>query len=384
MVKSSISTPLTLSTLAFGAFVAQTTEYLPIGLLSQISDAFKVSDARVGLLVTGYAWIAAITAIPFTLLTRKMERRKLYLLLLLVVTLANVLSAISPNYWALAIFRIIVALTHGVFWSIIAAFAMRASPNMAAGRATAWVFFGISLAVVGGVPFATAVGQSFGWRISFGIFAALGFVGIIAGTFLLPILPAHQKNHHSAAPVNNKPLYGAALVTGLSLTAHFCAYTYIVPLLKSVARVPISMIPLVFLVFGVAGLVGNAGGGWLSRKIKLVVAIAILGIVFSQLTILIAGRAAVTTWFAMTLWGASITMLIVGLQSWILEIAPHQADAASALYVATFNGGIGLGALTGGLALDYSGPSLVIIMGIICGTTALLSLAVNSRIRSSA
>jgi MFS transporter, DHA1 family, L-arabinose/isopropyl-beta-D-thiogalactopyranoside export protein len=51
--------------LMFGAFFAQTTEYLPVGLLPQISHSLGVSDASVGVLVAGYAWIAALTAVPF-------------------------------------------------------------------------------------------------------------------------------------------------------------------------------------------------------------------------------------------------------------------------------------------------------------------------------
>jgi MFS transporter, DHA1 family, L-arabinose/isopropyl-beta-D-thiogalactopyranoside export protein len=81
--------------LMFGAFVAQTTEYLPVGLLPQISHSLGVSDASVGVLVAGYAWIAALTAVPFTLVTNRLDRRALFLGLLAVIVVANLFAAVA-------------------------------------------------------------------------------------------------------------------------------------------------------------------------------------------------------------------------------------------------------------------------------------------------
>src|SRR6476661_1292695 len=108
-----------------GAFVAQTAEYLPIGLLPEISRNLQVSESAVGALLTGYAWLAAATAVPLTLATNRLGRRGLFLGLIGVVSLANILAALSPNYAVLTLMRAVTALTHGVFWSILASFATR-------------------------------------------------------------------------------------------------------------------------------------------------------------------------------------------------------------------------------------------------------------------
>jgi MFS family permease len=117
-----------------GAFVAQTAEYLPIGLLPEISRNLQVSESAVGALLTGYAWLAAATAVPLTLATNRLSRRGLFLGLIGVVSLANILAALSPNYAVLTLMRAVTALTHGVFWSILASFATRTAPEMPAGR----------------------------------------------------------------------------------------------------------------------------------------------------------------------------------------------------------------------------------------------------------
>ncbi|WP_105807140.1 hypothetical protein [Burkholderia multivorans] len=60
--------------LAVGAFVAQTSEYLPISVMPAIQDDLSISEAAVGGLVTGYAWIAALSAAPLIMLTTAWDR----------------------------------------------------------------------------------------------------------------------------------------------------------------------------------------------------------------------------------------------------------------------------------------------------------------------
>jgi len=370
-----------LLTLAFGAFIAQTTEYLPIGLLPQIGFEFDVPKGMVGGLVTGYAWIAAITAIPLTLATARVNRKTLFLVLLGIITLANTFSAVAPSYISLAAFRISIALTHGVFWSILASFATRVAPRMSHARATAWVFSGISAAVVGGVPLATAIGGWVGWRLAFGLFAALGAAALGAGLVVIPPTSGSSTtNSHARLSRQNPRLYGAAIVTLLSLTSHFCSYTFVLPLLDSVVGVVKTELPLLLLIFGIAGIAGNAAGGSMSGRSQHAVALSVAGIVAAQAMMLFAWKKPILGWFEMAVWGASISMLIVGLQSWILEIAPEEADAASALYVTMFNMGIGSGALLGGVALDQAGSSAVLRLGTLCGIASLVVLGLTARI----
>jgi MFS transporter, DHA1 family, L-arabinose/isopropyl-beta-D-thiogalactopyranoside export protein len=314
------------------AFVAQTAEYLPIGLLPEISRNLGVSESAVGALVTGYAWLAAVTAVPLTLATRRLDRRRLFLSLLGVISLANTLAALSPNYAVLASMRIMTALTHGVFWSILASFATRIAADMPAGRALAWAFGGISLAIVAGVPSATAIGQWVGWRAAFGAFAVLGFVVIAGGSRWLPAVGVEAESILGGFPRGNMRLY---VITGLIIAAHFCGYTYIVPLLGRVAEVPTPDIPLLLLLFGGAGAVGTALAGWAGQRPVVLALLSAIGIVGSQTLMAFGPPRPSLTWFEMTLWGASISVLIIALQGWVLELAPERPDAGSALYVAT-------------------------------------------------
>lgn len=167
-------------------------------------------------------------------------------------------------------------------------------------------------------------------------------------------------------------------MTTLIVASHFCSYTYIVSLLTSVARVPEVQVPLLLLVFGVAGAVGTLISGWLGFQPVAMAFIAASGIVVNQALLKLAGNAPAVAWLSMVLWGTSISMLIVGLQGWILKLAPQHADSASALYVAAFNACIGGGAMAGGLSLNVAGDRSVLTVGIILGVMACASFPLPS------
>ncbi len=367
--------------LMLGAFVSQTTEYLPIGLLPQISSDLQVSLGATGWLVTGYAWIITLTAIPFTLMTRRIDRRTLFLALLGTITLSNSLALITHSYWLLVLIRVIAALGHGVFWSILAAYAVRITPHMSPGRATAWVFSGISIAIVAGVPLSSAVGQAFGWQSGFGLFGLLGLLTFVAGFFWLPSMKMQNEEGKAGLPQNNIALYAAALTTLLIITAHFNGYTYITTLLTEKVHVLPSAQPLMLLAFGIAGAAGTVLAGWLGHQPMRLAVIASAGIVVTQIVMLPGVAQSVLGWVEMVLWGMSISMLIVGLQSWVIQLAPEQPEAASALYVSTFNIGIGGGALTGGVMLASGGANGLLWLGIALAIIALASFLLPGLLR---
>lgn len=369
--------------LMLGAFVAQTTEYLPIGLLPQIAADLGVSEARTGALVTGYAWVAALTAIPFTLATQRVSRRTLFLGLLGIISAANALAAFTTAFPVLVFIRLITALTHGVFWAMIAAYAVRLYPDMPASRATAWALGGISLALVVGVPIATAIGQSLGWRFAFFAYFLLGAATLWLGYKCLPRLDRDFSPRPIQGSIKGSAiLYMVALVSMLAVTAHFSGYTYVVPILNGVAHLPEAHHALVLMVFGIAGAIGTWLSGWLSLRPFVMALLATIGISSSQVAILFLNSAEILIWLEMALWGMSVAVLIVGLQSWVIEVAPGRSDIASSLYVAAFNLGIGSGALFGGIALSRAGSEATLITGSILGGLASLIFIIPWKIQN--
>src|ERR1700742_2792544 len=155
-----------LSVLAAAAFVYVTAEMVPVGALPAIAADLGVSEALVGTLLASYALVAALATVPLDRFTARWPRRTTLLLTLVCLTVSQLISALAPNFTMLASGRVLCALPHGLMWSVIAPIGARLVPAAHAGRATAAVYVGTSLALVAGNPLTAAMSQLWGWRLA--------------------------------------------------------------------------------------------------------------------------------------------------------------------------------------------------------------------------
>lgn len=362
--------------LALAAFVAQTCEYLPISVMPAIRDDLALSESVVGSLVTGYAWIAALTAAPLTMLTVGWDRKTLFLTLLGVIATAGVIGATAPGYSLLAVSRVLMALAHGVFWAMLAVLGIRLAPHMPKARVLATVFAGTTLAGLAGVPLAALIGQTAGWRWAFAAFALIAAGLAIAGLLALPRTPSGQTASKPIRFLGNRRLRAVVAATAIVVAGHFCSYTYIVPLLQQAAGTQPALVPVLLFIFGAAGAIGAFLSGWVRLSATHLATVATIGIAISQATFGFAGGLYGLAPI-LALWGASTAALVVGLQGAAIESAPDNADMASALYVAAFNIGIGAGAVTGGLLTMIAPYAALLWVGAALTTAGLVPLIVG-------
>jgi predicted MFS family arabinose efflux permease len=376
---------LGLVALASAAFVYVTAETLPVGLLPQLSAGLHVRPGTVGLLVTAYAGVAGLTAIPLTATLERRSRRTIVVACVGLLALSQFVVAAAPGYAVVLAARVVCALAHGVFWSMLAPVAARLAPPGQAGRATALVFVGNSLALVGGVPLGTALGHAVGWRAAM---AALGLAAVVSAAALrrvLPELPASDGGHGDPggvrarlagipAALRSGPLLAICVVTVVLVTGHFAAYTYITALVRRDAGLSGLALSAVLFGYGAAGIGGIVLAGRITdRRPRLANAacVAAVAVALAVLATVAHGSAAGTV-AAVAIWGAGFTALPVGLQAAVLRVAPRSADTASALYVVAFQIGIGGGALAGSLLVNAGLLPVLPLVGLILAVAALL------------
>ncbi len=153
-----------LAVLAAAAFVYVTAEMVPVAALPDIAAGLRVSEALVGTLLASYALVAAVTTVPLVRLTAHWPRRRTLLLTMVCLTASQLISALAPNFAVLAGGRVLCAVTHGLMWSVIAPIGARLVPATHAGRATAAIYVGTTLALVVGNPLTAAMSELWGWR----------------------------------------------------------------------------------------------------------------------------------------------------------------------------------------------------------------------------
>ncbi len=357
---------------ALGIFVVVTTEILPIGLLTSIGADFTVSDGMAGLMMTMPGFLAAVAAPLVTTATARFDRRLMLCLFTLLLAVANFVAAAAPGYGLVLVSRVLVGITIGGYWSIGAGLGERLVPPESAGRATAVIFSGVPLGSVLGVPAGTLIGDLAGWRTAFTVMGVLTVGVLVMLLRLVPSLPPVRATRPSVlgALLRTTGIRLALLLTFLVVLAHFGAYTYVTPFLERVTHAGGGTITAFLLLYGVAGVLGNwLGGAWVVRRPRTVLGLAAGLIAAATLLLPALGRwdgGAVTL---LLVWGIAYGAVPVASQTWFSRAAPGAPEAASVLFTASFQATISTGALLGGVALDHTSPSAVMLLG---GCTAVL------------
>lgn len=364
--------------LSFAAFVFNTTEFVPVALLSDISESFAMVPAKTGLMITIYAWVVALMSLPLMLVTSKVERRKLLIVLFAVFILSHVLSGIAWDFNSLIVGRIGVAFSHAVFWSITASLAIRVAPHGKRAQALGLLATGTALATVLGLPIGRVIGQWLGWRATFMGIGVLALITMIALMRYLPLLPSEHSGSLKSVPLLLKraPLVGIFILTVIAVTAHFTAYSYIEPFVIDIAHLDQNFATLVLLIFGGAGIVGSVLFSRYSTKMPTsFLFFALILLTFCLGLLMISSQNISTFIILIIFWGIGFMCIGLGLQVKVIDLAPDATDVAMSIYSGIFNIGIGAGALLGNqiiLHVDmtdvgYAGTLLSIIAVIWCG-----------------
>ncbi|MFI9599395.1 MFS transporter [Streptomyces sp. NPDC052043] len=374
--RSSLKGWLGVAAITASLFVFLTTELMPVGLLTPLSESLDISVGVAGLMVTAQG-VAAGLGVPFIVAwTRRVNRRPLLTTLLAVLALGNLITAISPNYPLILGTRLCMGFASGVFWAIGVSMAMRIVPERHANRAAAVVMSGISIATVVGIPLGTIIEAQTDWRTTFGIWAGLSVLVFVAVAALIPSMPS--QNAVSVREVFNLPVKNGQLRTVLFIVVffvlgHFVAYTFVRPYLEDTANASSAFITTVLIIFGIGGAVGNfIAGHTVNKSLRGTFVIGLVGLLVALLLLRTVGNGELGAVIALVLWGLSFGAVQLSQINMTLAAAPETFEAAMSLNTMAYNTCIALGALFGGLFIDHVGVTSVIWFGVVLAAASLL------------
>jgi DHA1 family inner membrane transport protein len=247
--------------------------------------------------------------------------------------------------------------------------------RQAAGVAA--VFSGLTVANIGGVPFAAGVGEHIGWRIAFAGIAGLGVVAFAAIAAALPKIPGDSDlNLRRELSVMRRPAVLIALATtALASAAMFTIFTYISPILRQAAHASPDAVTVALVIYGVGLTLGNWLGGRFADK-ALTPTLVVVLVALTALLVLFAFTMhslvpALATVFA---WGVATFALVPPLQARIMTEAKDAPNLASSLNIGAFNLGNAAGAALGGgvIALRLAYPWVSIAGAAMAGAALVL------------
>lgn len=373
--------------IALSAFILNTSEFMPIGLLTDISQSFGISEATCGIMITVYAWAVMVLSLPLMIFASRFKPKQLMLAIIAVFAAGQFCSAVAPSFVALVFSRLLVACAHAIFWSVASPFAVRVVGEEHGPVAIGLVATGSSIAMTFGMPLGRMVGLAVGWRMTLTL---VGIVSVCVVAYLAAMFPGLERGERFTLDklpglARNRALIAIYVITVLFATAYYTGYSYIEPFLGQVAHLPADLVTAALMVFGAFGLLGS----WLFSRLyermrgRFLTA-SVAGAAGPLLLLLATG---VVPWLAFVLcsvWGICATAFNVACQAEVIHVTDDDSSAvAMSVFSGLFNLGIGAGTAIGGAVTSGVGVAYVGVVGGLIGVAgvAWCLLALLPRLR---
>ncbi|EHR61570.1 MFS transporter [Saccharomonospora cyanea] len=340
--------------LAIAAFGIGTTEFVMMGLLPDVAADLAVSIPDAGGYVSLYALGVVIGAPLLTILGMRTRRKSLLLSMLLLFTAGNLFSAFASTHGLLLAARFVSGLPHGTFFGIGAVVAADLAAPGRRAQAISTMFLGLTVANIVGVPLGTLLGQTFGWRWTFGLVALIGVAALAAVAVLVPAQPrpADVSLRGELRAFRSPQVWLAFAVVVFGFAATFSFYSYIKPVLTDVTGYSPTAVTVLLALFGVGMTVGTAVGGRLADRAPLRTLYVFLTALAASLALfVVTAHHAVLAPITVLLIGATGFAAIPSIQTRILDHARESPALGSASVQSTFNIANALGAYLGGLVI---------------------------------
>jgi DHA1 family inner membrane transport protein len=344
---------LILTALAMGGFAIGVTEFAAMSVLPDFARGLGVDEPTAGHAISAYAAGVVVGAPLLAAFGARLPRWILLIALMGMFAVANTLSALSPNFETMLVFRFLSGLPHGAYFGVAALVAASIVPLKYRTRAVSTLLMGLTLATVLGVPVVNLISQAHGWRWTFGIVGLLAVLTMTLVALFAPRDPAHP----DASPLRelkalkNRQVWLTLGVSAIGFGGMFAVYAYLASTLREVTGVTPEVLPWVFAVFGVGMFSGNLLGAWAGDRFGFKAAAGLL--IWSAVALSLYPLA------SHHLWSMLIVVLCVGaggglgsiLQTRLMDVAGEAQTLAAALNHSAFNTANALGPLLAGAAV---------------------------------
>ncbi len=335
-----------------GNFIVGVSVVGPAGMLPDLARGLSVGIYEAGLLVTFGAVILCIGSPVMAWLTTRIDRRTLLVATLAIIALGQAASALAPNYATILAVRLGMLMIAAIYTPQAASTVAMIVPEKERSSAISFVFLGWSLAIAGGLPLITYLATHFGWRMTFGVFAA---IAAAIALLLLVTLPrglqgAPLSLHSFRTIARNKPIMLILLLTLLQTSGLFSVVIYMAPLVERLAGAGPAVSGSYFAILGTAGFIGNVIATSIVTSVGTQRTLALfLGCALAGLLLWSLGAGSLIVMGAgVCIWGLGFAATNSMQQARLVAAAPALASASVALNTSILYVGQAVGSGIGG------------------------------------
>jgi MFS transporter, DHA1 family, purine base/nucleoside efflux pump len=346
-------------------------------LLPFISEAYNVSSAMTGWMVTVFAVTYAFFAPFFGWLSDKNGRRTFITFGLLLFVISNILTAFAPSFFLLIVSRILAGLSVASITPLIYAIIGDTAPPNRRGTWLSIVVSGHLTALWAGAPFGTLLEHFLGWRSVFVVMAIIGGILAVVNFKTWKNVPKSDIIRNLLEG-NLLRILGSVSVTTTWAISMYALYVYLGAALYSENRFSSSEIALAITFYGIGAVLGSLISGQLTdrfgeRKISKVTLI-FLTLIFICLGIFFSSGAWI--YFFLFIWAL---VGYAGFTSYQARLAVEYSNERgivmawnnTALYI-----GITIGSMIGGFVVSNWGYTF---LPYVCSIAAILSFVLSTQ-----
>lgn len=345
---------IALLAIGLGSFAIGVGEFISMGLLPEISSSLSISIPQAGHAISAYALGVVVGAPLLAIFSTGRSRTRMLVVMMGLYAVANIASALAPNYATLLVLRLLSGFPHGTFFGIASLVAASMAPSHMRARAVAYVMLGLSVATLAGVPVATGLGQWLGWRSAFILVGLIALASAICIVKFVPKEPPQTgvRIAHELSMFTNRQVWITLGVGAIGFGGLFSIFSYVKPTLMSLAGLTEMGVPFVLALFGAGMVTGNIVGSRMADR-------DLLGtikrcLIWSMIVCAAFALVAPYLWLACVAVFCVGTVVVIGpaVQIRLMDVAGKAQTMAAAMNHSAFNFANAAGAFLGGLAID--------------------------------
>lgn len=358
------------------SFLVGTSQFIIAGVLDKIAESIGISVSLAGQLITVFAIASAIGTPIVIMLISKHNQRTQLLIALFIFLIGIFLTPLAFGFNFLILARVITGVGSSVFVVVAYTLASNLAKEGKQGSAMSNIALGFSLSLVLGIPLGRTITFMYDWHMIFWLIGILVFLGSIVIYFVIPTFKGQEP-----MPLKKQFLLFKDLKVTLTLGVTLFVFisfsiisTYITPFIFSIEKVSEHQIAIIFLIFGIASVIGSKLGASLADRIGVLPVLlgTILVIILSLGTTFIFMDSLEFVVGMLSIWTIALWMFGPTQSLNISRLIPNTSSILLSLNGSVVQLGFAIGAGLGGIIISAFSIKSIIWIAILCGITALV------------